>query len=382
MVYGSADFMGIPWETIIKMFRRELGSRPFDRVEQYADCFLAYLTDSIAPLVGEPERRNLVAVTANSYLGYLENLVAEKCVEQLQQDAHSCGRRVKQLVDDVVDAELLRWRSKPYFTGYEQVSVRRIKRAYADVIEEQIQSYFAKAELYKKTRAAIVEVVAQLIAKDVPSPYQSGVVIAGFGVMDLFPCLRSYLIDGIVLDRVKCKGDKKVDVKPDMKASITPFAEVQVVASFMEGVDPLYLEQQYGWLKQTFSDLPNVIANQLPQIVGADKTALVQISGDVMEEMLKEFVSAFADHRRKNYWWPIVNRVSAMPKEELAALAEALVNLTALKRKVSDDHETVGGPVDVAVISKGDGLIWIKRKHYFTPDLNQHFIANCYRREQ
>jgi len=27
--------------------------------------------------------------------------------------------------------------------------------------------------------------------------------------------------------------------------------------------------------------------------------------------------------------------------------------------------ETVAGPIDVAIISKGDGLIWIKRKHYF-----------------
>jgi hypothetical protein len=35
--------------------------------------------------------------------------------------------------------------------------------------------------------------------------------------------------------------------------------------------------------------------------------------------------------------------------------------------------ETVAGPIDVAVISKGDGFIWIKRKHYFSPELNPHF---------
>lgn len=38
----------------------------------------------------------------------------------------------------------------------------------------------------------------------------------------------------------------------------------------------------------------------------------------------------------------------------------------------------VGGPIDVAVISKGDGLIWIKRKHYFDRDLNQHFFSNYF----
>ena len=33
--------------------------------------------------------------------------------------------------------------------------------------------------------------------------------------------------------------------------------------------------------------------------------------------------------------------------------------------------ETVGGPVDVAIISKADGFVWIKRKLYFRPELNQ-----------
>ena len=34
----------------------------------------------------------------------------------------------------------------------------------------------------------------------------------------------------------------------------------------------------------------------------------------------------------------------------------------------------MGGPVDVAVISKGDGFIWIKRKHYFSPELNIRYF--------
>jgi hypothetical protein len=70
-----------------------------------------------------------------------------------------------------------------------------------------------------------------------------------------------------------------------------------------------------------------------------------------------------------------------MPKDELAAMAESLVNLTSFKRKVTEEAETVGGPIDVAVISKGDGLVWVKRKHYFPPELNQQFFANYYRLE-
>ncbi|MEA1995293.1 MAG: hypothetical protein U9N18_03965 [Campylobacterota bacterium] len=45
------------------------------------------------------------------------------------------------------------------------------------------------------------------------------------------------------------------------------------------------------------------------------------------------------------------------------------------------ESETAGGPIDVAVISKGDGFIWIKRKHYFKPELNPQFFANYYKKE-
>ncbi len=62
-------------------------------------------------------------------------------------------------------------------------------------------------------------------------------------------------------------------------------------------------------------------------------------------------------------------------------MAETLVNLTSFARKVKLGSETVGGPIDVAVISKGDGFIWIKRKHYFKQELNPQFFAKYYKEE-
>ncbi len=87
-------------------------------------------------------------------------------------------------------------------------------------------------------------------------------------------------------------------------------------------------------------------------------------------------------YRAENCSDSIIKAVEALPKDELAAMAESLVNLTILKRKISLSTETVGGPIDVAVITKGDGLVWIKRKHYFHRDLNAQFFANYYRKDE
>jgi len=97
--------------------------------------------------------------------------------------------------------------------------------------------------------------------------------------------------------------------------------------------------------------------------------------------MLGQYKERLENYRRENYVDPIINVVASLPKAELAAMAESLVNLTSFKGKVSMEAETVGGPIDVAVISKGDGFIWINRKHYFARELNPPFFANYYRKE-
>ena len=44
MVYGNANFMDIPWETIIKIYReKELGKKAFKTLEEYARGFIAFL---------------------------------------------------------------------------------------------------------------------------------------------------------------------------------------------------------------------------------------------------------------------------------------------------------------------------------------------------
>ena len=44
--------------------------------------------------------------------------------------------------------------------------------------------------------------------------------------------------------------------------------------------------------------------------------------------------------------------------------------------------ETVGGSVDVAAISKGEGFIWVARKNYFDHEKNKHYWNNYYRGDE
>ena len=61
----------------------------------------------------------------------------------------------------------------------------------------------------------------------------------------------------------------------------------------------------------------------------------------------------------------IEDMVEFMPKPELARMAEALVNLTSIKRRVSRGVETVGGPIDVAVISHAEDSCGLRESIIF-----------------
>lgn len=122
----------------------------------------------------------------------------------------------------------------------------------------------------------------------------------------------------------------------------------------------------------------NVIRTEVAKIQGnnAVKNTLNALNPDAIVDTLQKQISV---EMRKAYTDPLLSTLDMLDKEDLANVAESLISLTSLVRRMQPGEETVGGPVDVAVISKGDGFIWIKRKHYFKPEYNQAFMMNYFK---
>ncbi len=77
---------------------------------------------------------------------------------------------------------------------------------------------------------------------------------------------------------------------------------------------------------------------------------------------------------RRDHATPMRRVLGVLPVDEMAELAETLISLQSLKEKVTKPSETVSGPIDVAVISRNEGLVWIKRKHYFDAEINSRYM--------
>ena len=53
--------------------------------------------------------------------------------------------------------------------------------------------------------------------------------------------------------------------------------------------------------------------------------------------------------------------------QEMASLAETLIKATELHRNIMFKEETVGGLIDLAVITREDGFQWLNRKSWYEP---------------
>ena len=76
--------------------------------------------------------------------------------------------------------------------------------------------------------------------------------------------------------------------------------------------------------------------------------------------------SAFNERHRnmRQQWYDAVKDYSLL---EMASLAETLIKATELHRNIMFKEESVGGLIDLAVITREDGFQWLNRKSWYEP---------------
>lgn len=62
--------------------------------------------------------------------------------------------------------------------------------------------------------------------------------------------------------------------------------------------------------------------------------------------------------------------IAPMPFPDAIDFAKYLVEVTAGFSHFLLGPDTVGGPIEIAGVSRHEGFKWIARKHYYTPQLN------------
>ncbi|MBR4837730.1 MAG: hypothetical protein IK004_04750 [Bacteroidales bacterium] len=353
-IYGNAELVGTPWEIIIKEYRKILKEKSFSHVSEYVNNFFDFI-----------KKKQYYCYDTTEALNFLKLYIKGFCLD-LQHNVPST--QLTQVFTNICNNI-----NPDYLEGFTDNTKDFLYNNVSTELDICI-SELKKSGLTLSNNDA-KDLLVNLLTKGILPTGLSGLVFTGYGEEEIYPsvfsCEVGCIIDGVLAIRHQIPA--KISNAND--ASICPFAQTDVMHTILSGISPQVQSIYANSLATTIRSFTQKLATA---IMPNNSILAKQIQGISIEPFIQTFMNLSQQAQFVQYTSPFVKSVASLEKEDLSDFAESLITLTSLKRKVSPDQETVGGPVDVMVISKGDGLIWMKRKHYFEAGKNHHFFSNYF----
>jgi len=377
MIYGSLEYMGLPFEVITKLYRRERGNNvEFETVSDCANDFIGYLEREVQ-CTDQTIERHLIQLVASCFIEVGRD-IQDAIWGDIYKRGKYLGSKLNGIAQDVIKSRIDELRQKPPGEPFLPGNLPGMLRGYEGKVEDLAHQLFDPIlPVRKGTKEELVRLAKYFLHRDQLSSSRTGIVVCGFGSTEICPSLEHIEIDGKIAGKLKRSREVPINIgRESIGADVRAFAQDEMVARFLKGIDPKYEE----YIVELAENALNELADKIVGVVA--QHANINIPNNAVSPVVNNIFTTLqrkADKRKEQeYMGSILNMVEFMPKQELAKFAESLVDLTSLKRRVSAERETVGGDVDVAVISKSEGLVWIKRKHYFPADLNPRFFERHY----
>ena len=359
MVYGNAEFMGVPWATLIDMYKSS-AKDPAKTVREYVKDFLKFIKDAkICNSDAEVEHATQVAISA---LYSVRMDIDANSQDRTRDKGGSLTRPERNdLFRSIIERTLNGVEEARPFKTIDSKQLGIVFKKVLAEAEALIDRMLDNYGVYKSNRKKFADLLRRIlygsIERQIMSRAYSGVVIAGFGEQEIFPTLVEAKVDGFVAGALRATFGSHHDIGRDNPCVVVPFAQRDMVIRFMEGVDPA-VHAYLHTLEHLVYDFSRTALNTRVKLTDKQEKALKR----TVEKDVSEYLKGLQVFLRDEFWGPIVRVVAHLPPEDLATMAESLVSLTSLKRHVSSEEETVAGPVDVAVVSKSNGFDWVKNK--------------------
>jgi len=356
MLYNTMELGGVPWETIIKEYRRHLGDAKYDRLEGYAESFWNYLCGNEV-LFGDDQVLDVLLKIIARYFSSMKQEVMTRESAKAEFETRIAELEKMNFAESFTEADMELTAPLTEVIGL----------AAKGVLDEN--AIEGLEDLYTKLAMLAITKERQL------SGY-TGVVFAGFGEQDVFPRLVEFHADLILARKVRKKEVTTYSPGQFKAGKVLSFAQQDITQTILTGINPSYAEQVRSDAIEFLAALPRKIIDGIDELSDELKASYKEKALKASIESMKDFFARMEREREERHTFPIEKAIQMMPFIELAEIAELFIRLTQVRRRLSPDSETVGGPIDVAVISKADGFVWIKRKFYFDKELNYAFLKN------
>ncbi|TOO22234.1 hypothetical protein, partial [Vibrio parahaemolyticus] len=268
MVYGSGSLCGVPWELIIKEYRKELDGECFDTLEQYAESFWEFLAANDRLIPTDLRETHLKGFLSNIYdtIQRFTEPRIERFIAQSAGKAPSNEETNAIFIESIQELNNILAQNEQ-FTTFDEDALRELNAYVEDFVESdfkpQIEAPFSQ-EVWSEIKRCFVEAVS----RPVELGSNSGIVFAGYGEQEFFPTVLAFNLRGYFQDTLRCSPNLGKSAAAGGSGLIA-YAQEEVVQTFMTGINPdLHREinnQHITVVEQTLQNV-NAILDELIEL--------------------------------------------------------------------------------------------------------------------
>jgi hypothetical protein len=361
MFFGVADMMGHPWEQLIEHFQKKAKPGTLPRIRDYAAKFTGML-DNLEEFFPRERQKDDYKRLLASVFRYVFHLAQYLRETGGAERAHVSDNTILQEAIEHV------WR---IYQFHEDGSARRdldcfpqgfaatVSSDYAGTVDELIAYGFSTFSLDKTALQHLRDIAVFSVVKDLFLEDVTGLVFAGFGSEERYPVVVTYFLSAIVGGIVK-RAEVGVDaIDNEVRSEIRLFADSEVTNAFIRGIDHDLERRFYGTVQAMMRGLVEHVISAFPNVDPAQRDGVKkQFQAQILPKYFDTFHAMMGDYQQQTYVNPVLRVLEITARPELAETARELVALNIFKKRIMAQHQTVGGAIDVAVISREGGFQW------------------------
>lgn len=365
MVTGNADFLGNPWDIILRRYRQEQGDKELDTVKEYVDDLMKYIAGN-DKFWSDKVVSSYVAEKMEALLGKATQMLPSLLYNQVMDGAFSKSKTIisayiKQL------KELRKVRTSPHFDDYGidtfRVSIKQALDYFFDENTKNEEECSFDIKFPREVLDGIRDEFEQTLHAVLLSPnaYEgTELIFTGFGKNQEYPSLVPVYVNEGIDKHVNYMIGKEDNICDTHPVAICPFAQTDVIDAILYG-------EHNRWVIDVREEVRRSINEDVFREEEDDDTDIqtLKISALLTNSGSDDGFKKYHKQQRKKNRLQWEKALKNYDLKAMAALASSLVELTGFQRILTFQQEGVGGEIDLAVITKTDGFSWLSRKSWY-----------------
>jgi hypothetical protein len=361
MFFGVADIMGHPWEHLIDHYQKKVRPRNVAHLRNYAAGFTSML-DNLKEFFPPDKQKDEYLKLLASVFRYIFGLA------QFMQDTGQSESGDTATLQAAISRV---WRDYQFKDGAPRADLScfpqgfgaRVAQEYAAQIDELVNYGFGPFSLSQGAIKQLKEIAVFAVVKDLFLEDVTGLVFGGYGDEDRYPAVTTWFVSAIINGIVKRTESSTDAIDTDTRSRIRVFADSEVTNAFIRGVDFNLERRFYGGFQTMMNVLVEKVVSAFPEADASKRANVMQnFQQDFVPRYLQSFHMMMAQYQQSAFVNPILRVLEIASRKELGDTARELVGLNIFKKRIMAQKETVGGAIDVAVISRDGGFQWASKQ--------------------